>query len=219
MPAVRGKIRISSGLYRGRKLLMPRGIRPTQDKVRKAVFDILGDLEGWSFLELFSGSGAVGLEACSRGAKEVAMVEANRDCLQAINRNIAALKARGCQLYALEADKAVKWLFKQGKKFDIIFLDPPYYKGLATPRANRNCAGVLPSACTPRAKWNCAGVLPSAAKKTLQTLGGYDILTPRGFIIAQHFKRDNLPETEGKLFIFKQAAYGDTLLSFYQKGP
>jgi 16S rRNA (guanine(966)-N(2))-methyltransferase RsmD len=110
---------------------MPRGIRPTQDKVRKAIFDILGDIEGLSFLELYAGSGAVGFEALSRGVSELSMVECSRDSVLAIKKNITLLKASACNLYYLEAEKAIKLLSRDKKSFDIIFLDPPYHEGMA----------------------------------------------------------------------------------------
>lgn len=164
---------------------MPKGIRPTQGLVRKALFDILGDIEGASFLELFAGSGAVGFEALSRGAQDLTLIEYNRDCLLAIRKNIESLKLKACDLYPKEAAEAVKSLAKDRRKFDIIFLDPPYYLDLA--------------------------------KKTLQTLSAYDILAPNGFLVVQHFKKDILPGEIGSLAVFKQAKYGDTVLSFYKK--
>ncbi len=164
---------------------MPAGIRPTQDKVRKALFDILGDIEGLSFLELFAGSGAIGFEAVSRGVKDLTLVEYGRDCLLAIKNNIESLKVKACGVYPIEAEKAIKVLHKEARLFDIIFLDPPYYKALS--------------------------------KKTLQTLSAYDILTKDGFIIVQHFKKDNLPDALGDLTLFRQSRYGDTMLSFYRK--
>jgi 16S rRNA (guanine966-N2)-methyltransferase len=124
-------MRITTGKYRNRKLYMPKGIRPTQDKVRKAVFDILGDISGLTFLELFAGSGAVGFEALSRGVSELSLVECNRNSMLAIKRNIELLGAPGCNLYNLEAEKAVKLLSMNKKSFDIIFIDPPYHLGLA----------------------------------------------------------------------------------------
>jgi len=178
-------MRITTGQYKGRQLRMPKGIRPTQNKVRKALFDILGDIEGLSFLELFAGSGAVGFEAISRGVSELTLVEYNRDCLLAIKKNIASLKPKACSLYPLEAERAIAAFFKDKRTFDIIFLDPPYYNDLA--------------------------------KKALQTLSAYDILAPNGLIVFQHFKKDNLPDTLGDLALFKQKAYGDTVLSFYRK--
>ena len=68
-------MRIITGKYKGRTLKMPRGIRPTQNKVRKALFDILRDIQGLSFLELFAGSGAVGIEALSQGAGDVVFIK------------------------------------------------------------------------------------------------------------------------------------------------
>jgi 16S rRNA (guanine966-N2)-methyltransferase len=178
-------MRIIAGEYKNRRINMPSHIRPTQDKVRKALFDILGDVCGLRFLELFAGSGAVGLEALSRGAAELTLVEHNRDALKTINKNIASLKLESCEVYALQADKAIKKFHRDQNKFDIIFLDPPYYGEIS--------------------------------KKTLQILGAYDILAPNGLIIAQHFKKESLPEAEGDLTLFRQSRYGDTALSFYKK--
>lgn len=110
---------------------MPKGIRPTQNKVRKALFDILGNIEGLSFLDLFAGSGAIGLEALSRGVADLTLVEHNRDCLLAIKKNVESLKLKACNLYPKEATLAIKFLHKDKRKFDIIFLDPPYYQDLA----------------------------------------------------------------------------------------
>ncbi len=178
-------MRITTGKYKGRKLLMPKGIRPTQDKVRKAVFDILGDIEGLTFLDLFAGSGSVGFEALSRGAKGVVLVESNPDSVFAIKGNTAMLKPENCILYPSDAQRVIENLYKSRKTFDIIFFDPPYRQDLA--------------------------------KKTLQTLGAYDILAPDGLIVAQHFKKENLPECLGVLTLIRQYKYSDTFLSLYRK--
>lgn len=178
---------IMGGKYKGRAIHMPKGIRPTQDKVRKALFDILGDIKGLSFLELFAGSGIVAIEALSQGAKEVVFVERDKRCLKTIKENILLVGSLGLDVELLGRNVfiAIKQLKQRKEKFDIIFLDPPYYRDLA--------------------------------KKTLQALSQYDILAPNGFVIIQHFKRDNLPDASGVLTLFKQARYGDTLLSFYRK--
>ena len=123
-------MRIIAGKYKGKAILMPKGIRPTQDKVRKAIFDILQDIEGLSFLEIFAGSGAVGLEAISRGVKDLTLIELNRDCQLAINKNIESLKLKECELIPFEVERAIEKLSKEKRKFDIIFLDPPYYKDM-----------------------------------------------------------------------------------------
>lgn len=178
-------MRITTGKYKGRDVKAPVGIRPTQNLVRKALFDILGGVEGLSFLELFAGSGAVGFEALSRGAKDLTLVESSHSCLQAINKTLEVLKPESCALCPQEADRAIQGFYLKKQKFDVIFLDPPYYQDLA--------------------------------KKTLQTLEAYDILSPNGLIVLQHFKRENLPDDLGVLSLFRQSKYGDTLLSFYEK--
>jgi len=164
---------------------MPKGIRPTQQKIRKAIFDILGDIKGLSFLELFAGSGAVGIEAISCGAKEAVFVEKDQKCVKIIRDNLALLGCLRYRVIALDILKAIKQFSQKNEKFDIIFLDPPYCKDLA--------------------------------KKTLQTLAAYDILTPYGLVVIQHFKKDDLPDKLGVFTLFKQKRYGDTLLSFYKK--
>ncbi len=194
---------------------MPKAIRPTQDKVRKAIFDILGDIEGLSFLELFAGSGAVGIEALSRGAKEAVLVENDRDCLAIIKENMEVLKISNFALLPLEVEKVIHKLHKDKKAFDIIFMDAPYQKVRATPNLIGE-VGVPPSAATPNLIGG-VGVPPSVAKKTLQTLGAYDILAPYGLIVVQHFKKDLLPSQVEKLTLIKEASYGDTILSFYRK--
>jgi len=203
-------MRIISGKYKGRTIKMPKGIRPTQNKVRKALFDILGEINGLSFLELFAGSGAVGFEALSQGAKEVVFVEKDRKCIEKIEENLSVLAFSRSRVLALDALVAIKQLGESGEKLDIIFLDPPYYKR-KVPRhhASRSSAGDSGS--------KVAVMGESLSKKTLQTLGAYDILAPNGFIVVQHFKKDNLPDRLGDLVLFKQARYGDTILSFYKK--
>ncbi|MFA5356869.1 MAG: 16S rRNA (guanine(966)-N(2))-methyltransferase RsmD [Candidatus Omnitrophota bacterium] len=176
-------MRIITGKYRGKGIQLPRGIRPTQGVVRKAVFDILGDMDGASFLELFAGSGAVGFEAASRGAESLTLVESDRDCVAAITKSMEALKLGKCVLYPGEAETAIKAFSRDKRKFDIIFLDPPYYKGLS--------------------------------KKILQMLGGCDILAPDGFVVVQHFRREELPKESANLALIKESRYGDTILSFY----
>ncbi len=176
-------MRITTGKYRNRKLHMPKGIRPTQDKVRKALFDILGDIAGLTFLELYAGSGAVGLEALSRGAAWLTLVESNHHSVLAIKRNIALLDISTYDLYYLEAEKAVKLMSLDKKNFDIIFIDPPYSRDMA--------------------------------KKILQTLEGYDILSPNGLIIVQHSRLEQLPGAGLNFNLVKEAKYGDTWLSIF----
>lgn len=195
-------MRITTGKFKNRKLFMPMGIRPTQNKVRKAVFDILASVAGLSFLELFAGSGAVGFEALSRGAAFLILIEDNPECLGVIKKNIELLGAQDCILYPKEAEAAIKAFRGQAKRFDIIFLDPPY-RTEAFPR--------------PGSGSTATSHREPLAKKVLQTLSAYDILAPDGLVIIQHFSKDNLPEASGDLVLCKRARYGDTTISFYKR--
>jgi len=209
-------MRIISGKYKGRIIQMPKGIRPTQDKVRKALFDILGDMEGLLFLELFAGTGAVGIEAVSQGASRVVFVENEPKCVEKIKEGISVLGFSGFRVLGLDAMAAIKQLHRREEKFDIIFMDPPYYRDLVLRLRS------APMVSVPRLRSGLVlssskDAVESLAKKILLNLSAYDILAPNGFVIAQHFKKDILPDTAGNLVKFKQARYGDTLLTFYKK--
>ncbi len=124
-------MRIISGSKRGKKLFALEGleVRPTADRVKEALFDILQfSIEGRKFLDLFAGSGQVGLEALSRGASQAVFVDASRDSLRIVKKNCAATgfedKAR-----IVQADFAA-FLQNGREAFDIAFLDPPYHAGL-----------------------------------------------------------------------------------------
>lgn len=184
-------MKILGGQLRGRNFYMPKHIRCTQNVARKAVFDILGqDLAGKTFLDLFAGSGAMGLEAHSRGAKEVVFVEKDPVCVKTIKENIETLSlvsARNTEqtldLIAEDSFFMVKDFSRQNKAFDIIYADPPYTHDLA--------------------------------KKALKTLGGYVIFQPNLTVVIQHDKREILSESEGKLCRYRQKTYGGTVLDFY----
>lgn len=171
---------------------MPRGVRPTSNIVRKALFDLLGqDLSGTAFLDLFAGSGAVGLEAVSRGSMKVTFVEKEARFAEVIQENLALLNttatlSRGFHFEVINTDAfaAVKLLARQQRKFDIVFLDPPYGLGLA--------------------------------KKALKTLEAYDIVHPNSTVIAQHDPREILPHTQGRFCRFREKKYGETILSLYK---
>lgn len=120
-------IRISSGALKGRKLEVPAGIRPTEQKVREALFSIWGErLAEAIVLDLFGGSGAVAIEAISRGAFEATVVESNRSVLEALKRNAALLPPGSLHLLARPADRALTELDGRGSRFDLVFADPPY---------------------------------------------------------------------------------------------
>lgn len=123
--------RIIGGTGKGRRLQSPRGeaTRPTGARVRQTLFDILAPrLPGCRFLDAFAGSGSVGLEALSRGAARVVLVEKSREALQAARANAQAVAGAGgeVQVYHQDARLAVAALGDAGVRFDIVFLDPPY---------------------------------------------------------------------------------------------
>ena len=123
-------VRISAGEWRSRLLKFPDvdGLRPTPDRVRQTVFNWLGqELHGLSCLDLFAGTGVMGFEALSRGAKLAVLVEKSRIAYQALVDNQSALKATSAQVLNIDA---LQFLKQNQQKFDVIFLDPPYNQGL-----------------------------------------------------------------------------------------
>ncbi len=121
-------MRISGGQWRGRSILTPKGeqTRPTSGRVREALFNIIGhDFSGLRVLDLFAGSGALGLEALSRGAEHGSFVENHMNALKALNANISALDCRDqTTVYSHSAAAMIPKL--QGTQFDFIVADPPY---------------------------------------------------------------------------------------------
>ena len=171
---------------------MPHGIRPTSDIIRKSLFDFLGqNLEGLSFLDIFAGSGAMGLEAFSRGAKEVVFVEKDFKNFRVIEENLQILepsfqerKGRRLDTIRLDAFAAIKQFAKKKKRFDILFIDPPYSRELA--------------------------------KKALKTICAYDIVQPNSLVIFQHVKREVLPEKQERFSMIKKRKYGASFLTIYR---
>ena len=124
-----GQLRIIGGDWRGRKLSFPavEGLRPTSDRVRETLFNWLQmDIPGRRCLDLFAGSGALGLEALSRGAAEVVMVEQDRSAAQQIRQHLQTLNSQSGRV---ENDNAFKYLQGSARPFDVVFLDPPYQLG------------------------------------------------------------------------------------------
>lgn len=124
------KVRIIAGAWRGRLIGFPEaeGLRPTPDRVRETLFNWLGQtLDGKICLDLFAGSGALGFEALSRGARQVVMVEQNPKVLRYLQENRAKLAADRLEVVAADA---LKFLPHEQRQFDVIFLDPPFHRGV-----------------------------------------------------------------------------------------
>ena len=188
-------MRIITGKFKGYNFFMPKDIRPSQNILRKAIFDILGqDLGGLEFLELFAGSGAVGFEALSCGAKKVTFVETDPKCVKVIERNIELLgqKSGGqplgqCEILHTDAFVSIKRLAEMKRKFHMVFLDPPFGHDLP--------------------------------KKALKTLMAYDILHADCFILVQYHKHEFLPDMEGRFSLIKERTYGSSFLAIFERSP
>jgi len=127
-------MRIISGTSKGRKLVTPKSLslRPTSDRVKESIFNILREeIEGRIVLDLFAGTGNLGIEALSRGAKKVIFVEKGRHALGLIQRNLGqiGLEERS-EVLPVDVNRAIGILKQRGKTFDLIFMDPPYEKGM-----------------------------------------------------------------------------------------
>ncbi|OGP88944.1 MAG: 16S rRNA (guanine(966)-N(2))-methyltransferase RsmD [Deltaproteobacteria bacterium RBG_16_47_11] len=127
-------MRIISGTSKGRNLATPKSqsLRPTSDRVKESIFNILREeIEGRMVLDLFAGTGNLGIEALSRGAKKVIFVEKGRHALGLIQRNLTrfGLEEKS-EILPIDAHQAIGILKLRGKFFDLIFMDPPYEKGL-----------------------------------------------------------------------------------------
>jgi 16S rRNA (guanine(966)-N(2))-methyltransferase RsmD len=183
-------MRIIAGKYRSRLIYSPRGVelRPTADRVKESLFGILGAaMIDKAVLDLYSGTGNLGIEALSRGAASCVFVDNNPRCVSAIKQNLRALNIdEGTEVILKDVSRYIKEATAKGARFDIIFLDPPYYK--------------------------------DTVKKSLLLLDYYNIITNHSIIVAEHYKRDELPGEEElkSLKLFRQEKYGGTFLSFYK---
>jgi 16S rRNA (guanine966-N2)-methyltransferase len=192
-------MRISGGQDRGRPLKAPKhgGLRPTSDKVREALFSILGaKVDGASFLELFAGTGAVGMEALSRGAARAVFVDLSPKATRLIKENLKSLGYR--DRAAVVTKDALQFLRNTAASlgpYDIVFVDPPYHEGMG--------------------------------EKTMVALGEGgaggaegepDYLSPGAVVVYERFKKSAAPESFGRLVKKKDYVYGDTALSVYVWG-
>ena len=117
-------MKITGGKFKGRILKSPKGIRPAQSKVRKAIFDTLQNIKGKKILDVFAGSGSLGFEALSRGAKSCIFVDRSKSCIRTIKENARSLGVeKEVRILGMDFKEFLKI---NREKFDIIFIDPPY---------------------------------------------------------------------------------------------
>jgi 16S rRNA (guanine966-N2)-methyltransferase len=184
-------VRVIAGHLGGRTLVAPAGAatRPTADRVREALFSVLGDIEGSEVLDLYAGTGALGIEALSRGAQHATFVEQARPALRALRQNIQQLELGALTtVLPVAVERALKTAPWSRGGFHLIFLDPPY----AMVRGGR-----------------FSDSLTKVAPRGLASA-----LLPEGRIILEHASAEKAPEVSG-IALEQTRVYGDTALSFY----
>jgi 16S rRNA (guanine966-N2)-methyltransferase len=133
-------MRVVAGRYKGRTLHAPKGraTRPTSDKVREALFSVLGDVGGLRVLDLFAGSGALGIEALSRGAASATFVDDDQTAIAVLSRNLEAIGVTETEVHRRDA---LAFLKTAGARYDLVFVDPPYS---SAPRLGERLTELLP---------------------------------------------------------------------------
>lgn len=186
-------MRVIAGTYRSRPLVAPRGLatRPTSDRLREALFNVLAPrIEGARFADLYAGTGAVGIEALSRGASLVTFVESAPPALAALRTNLSTLGIReGFQTEQRSVPLALRNLARRDPHFDLVYLDPP---------------------------WEDAAAF--TATLALLSESADAILAPDAIVIAEHARRGSatLADTYRALTRYRILEQGDAALSFYQ---
>jgi len=187
-------MRVIAGKFKSRRLRALRGmaLRPTSDRLRETLFNILANasggaaVEGAVFVDVFAGTGAVGIEALSRGAREIVFVENRPAAVKLIGENLRSLGVRnGAELLAMDARRGLEKLAQRGVRADFIFLDPPYAH-----------AGEY--------------------QRVLQFIASANLLAGQGTVIAEHAKKLQLPEKIEGLGRTRVVAQSDSALSFYR---
>ena len=184
-------MRVIAGKFRSRNLLSLPGIetRPTYDRLRETLFNVLsaaGQVEGKVFVDLFAGTGSIGIEALSRGAFHVYFAESSRKPAQIIRANLDSLGITGqADVYERSAAEVIRQLAEAGVHADVVFLDPPYK-------------------------------LQGAYAQVLRIVNQTKILNENGVLVAEHEKRFDPGNEEGELKRYRTLQQGESTLSFYR---
>jgi len=187
-------MRVIAGAYRSRILKSLKGLalRPTSDRLRETLFNVLApNISGARFADLFAGTGAIGIEALSRGAAEVVFIENHAPAAVLIRKNLDSLGiCSGFTVLPVDVLRGLDTLASKAKGaksgFDFIFLDPPY-------------------------------AAAADYERVLGFLGAADLLAPGGVVIAEHRRKFDLPEKAEALRRFRVLKQGDAALSFYRR--
>ena len=188
-------MRIISGRFKGKRLSSVKAntVRPTSDRVKESVFSILGDsVIDSNFLDLCAGTGGIGLEALSRGAKSVTFVDRSPHSIRVIKSNLAGCGVNSGEphvnIVKLDALKGLAFLARRNARFDLIYFDPPYDSGIY-------------GSC-------------------LRQIGMSKMLSPSGHVVVERrrerWAESAAPEASDELKLKRQERYGDTVISFYQ---
>jgi 16S rRNA (guanine966-N2)-methyltransferase len=186
-------MRVIAGTYRSRILKSLKGLalRPTSDYLRETLFNVLGPgVSGSQFIDVFAGTGAIGIDALSRGAAEVVLIENHAPAATLIRRNLESLGIRsGASVLAVDALKGLEKIAARHKAadapFDFVFLDPPY-------------------------------AAAADYQRVLRFLGSATFLSPHATVIAEHRRNFDLPEEIGNLHRTRVLKQGDAALTFYR---
>jgi len=181
-------MRIIAGKYRSRRLKTPNSfkVRPTSDRLRETLFNILGpSVEQSLFVDLYAGTGAIGIEAISRGAREVFFIDRDPASISLVRQNLESLQiSSGVEVFTADAERGLDKLATRHLIADFIFLDPPYN--------NDGCTEVL------------------------EYLDASHLVAPQGMVIAEHSSKLDLPERLNRLERTRLLEQGDAALSFYR---
>jgi 16S rRNA (guanine(966)-N(2))-methyltransferase RsmD len=184
-------MRIISGVSKGRRLTTPKGhgVRPTSDRVKESIFNILGgEVAEKAVLDLFAGTGNLGIEALSRGARRALFVEKGRQAIRLIQRNLAQCGVEGrSEILPKDVNRAIGTLKEKGEIFDLILMDPPYGKG-----------------------W---------VGRTMNKLQSEIIYHEDSILIIQHDRREPLPDIADRWTLIRERKIGDTVISFLVPRP
>jgi 16S rRNA (guanine966-N2)-methyltransferase len=184
-------MRVIAGKYRSRQLRSLRGldVRPTSDRLRETLFNVLAaQIEDSVWLDLYAGTGAVGIEALSRGARTVYFVESSRKAAEVIRQNLRSLDIEeGYEVLERDTEQALRLLDSQAVSCDVCFFDPPYR-------------------------------MQSAYADVLGFLGQSRLLKPASIVVAEHDKHFDPGGNFGALERYRELRQGDVLLSFYKIG-
>jgi len=189
-------VRVIAGTYRSRQLSSPRGLqtRPTSDRLRETLFNILTagnprTLEGTVWLDLYAGTGAVGIEALSRGASKVYFVDSSAQAAELVRRNLHSLNiSDGFEIIEDQTSRALWLLQRQRVSPDVVFLDPPYES-------------------------------TGEYAKTLLALEDAELIWAMSLVIAEHDRHCDPGDEFRQLRRFRKTVQGDSALSFYRLGP